>query len=377
MLKAKIYNPVKIVFGVGCIREIGKYASRLGRKALIVTTSGGSMRKYGFLDMVSKSLEEHEVKYAIFDRVKTNPTTGIADEGTRVALEEKVDVIIGLGGGSAIDVAKAIAVTAASGGSSKNYLYIYGGRPKEALPIIAIPTTHGTGSEVDRYAVLTDKEKKAKVSIVSDLIYPRVALLDPKLTVTLPQRLTAATTVDALAHSLEAYVARYGNRMAQIYAVEAIKEIFENAVRAYTNGNDLNARARLLWASMLAGLAINIGRTCLPHALEHPISAFLDIHHGEGLASLLPTWIKFGLKEEIFNTLARELGLKDACELYEKVASLLREIGMDKRLREYGLTEGMVEKLVDNAWTYLMPLIENNPYKVSRKDASRILLEAI
>ncbi|HDM24239.1 MAG TPA: iron-containing alcohol dehydrogenase [Candidatus Bathyarchaeota archaeon] len=377
MLEAKIYNPVKIVFGVGCVREVGKYASRLGRKALIVTTSGGSMRKHGFLDIVSKSLEEHGVRCAIFDGVKTNPTTEIADEGTRVALRENVDVIIGLGGGSAIDVAKAIAVTAASGGSSKEYLYIYGKQPGKALPIIAIPTTHGTGSEVDRYAVLTDEERKAKVSIVSDLIYPRVALLDPKLTVTLPPRLTAATTVDALAHSLEAYVARYGNRMAQIYAVEAIKEIFGNAVKAYANGKNLEARARLLWASMLAGLAINIGRTCLPHALEHPISAFLGIHHGEGLAALLPTWIKRGLKEKIFNNLAVELGLKDADELYEKVVSLLKSIGMNVRLGEHGLTEDMVEKLVGNAWTYLTPLIENNPYKVSREETCKMLLNTI
>ncbi len=120
MLKAIVYNPTKIVFGVGCVKEVGKYASRLGRKALIVTTSGGSMRRYGFLDMVARSLGEHGVEHAIFDGVKTNPTTEIADEGARVALEEHVDIIVGLGGGSAIDVAKAIAVTAASGGRQRS-----------------------------------------------------------------------------------------------------------------------------------------------------------------------------------------------------------------------------------------------------------------
>lgn len=386
MFSIRFSLPTKIVFEKGSISKVGYEVEGLGKKALIIITRGGSMIKFGYLGNVRLSLEARGIKYAVYNNVSSNPKVDEVEKGVEFAEKEKCDFIIGLGGGSAIDTAKAIAATLASGKPFIKYLR----KEKEisdAYPIVAIPTTHGTGSEVDKYAVITDTERKAKISIISRHIYPKVAILDPETTVTLPPQLTAATAFDALSHALEAYINRSTNSFARMFAAEAIKNIAENIEYAVKYGINITIRTKLLWASMLAGLAIDLARTALCHAMEHPLSAFYDqVHHGLGLSILLPAWIKYTLEsaKKDFAEIAEIIGLKTegltidqaARLVYSYIVNLRKTIGLDFKLRDLGVKVEDIDAMVENAFTYMKPLIENNPRIPTREEMKNIYMEA-
>ena len=380
-------NPVKIIFGLKVLERVGEEAKALGTRALIVVSRGGSMERYGYLKRVITSLEENGVSTVVFREVLTNPPIEVIDRGAEVAAEEKCDLIIGLGGGSSIDTAKIISILAVNRGSAKDVLE-WKLKPKKALPLIAIPTTHGTGTEVDRYAVLSDYKDKVKKGFASRYIYPKVALLDPELTVTLPPRLSAATTVDALAHALEAYVSRDTNALARLYASEAIRVIAEYGPLVLCNPRDVEVRTKLLWASMMAGFAIDISRTALGHAMEHAVSAlYPQIHHGEGLAVILPVWAEYTYKaaKEAFAEIAVLLGEKteklsvdEAAQRGVKaLADLIFRLRLETSFGKMGVKEDDVEILADIAFKHQYYNIEKNPCVPSREELKRLFLKCI
>lgn len=373
----KYLIPTKIYFGPGLLGKVGSIARKHigGNKVLIVTTAGGSMKKYGYLNKLVQSLGSEGYRAVVFAKVKTNPTVDVAEEGVKVFRQEYCDLIIGLGGGSAIDVAKAIALAHASDASVKDLLYNKV-KARASVPLIAIPTTHGTGTEVDKYAVISDLETKLKAAIVSPYGYPRIAVLDPEITKTLPPRLSAATTIDAFVHALESMISYSSNIMTILYAKEAIRVIVEYAPRLREEPSNVDVRAMLLWASMLAGIAIDLSRTGILHALEHSVSAYYpDVHHGLGLAVLLKGWVKQILpllSDEQKKLLAEALGV-DINGVGEKILWLRHILGLDLGLRDLGINKSLFEKMVDDAYRYLKVLIDNTPGKPDKDIALKLL----
>jgi len=376
--------PTRIIFGRNSLEKTGEVSHEFGKKALIVTTKGGSMRRYGYLDKLIRSLEKNNIRYFIFDKVSTNPTTIIAKEASDIVVKEECDFVIGLGGGSAIDVAKIAAASSVTNIHPREYTL--GIREiDDALPIVAIPTTHGTGTEVNRYAVLTDPETNAKRGIVSKKIYPRISILDPMLTLTLPTKLTAATIIDALSHAIESYVKNNATRLSMLYSEEAIIKIFRFGPHVMQNPDNINLRENLLWASMCAGKSIDINGTTMCHGLEHPISALFNVHHGEGLATLLLPWIKYTLPaiKERLGRLALLLGISgsDNQELsyafVKYLADLLISMNLNFKLRDFGIKEKHIDLLVENAISFMRYNLDSNPIPASRIDIKKIYLKAL
>jgi len=374
--------PTKVIFGIDCLNMVGEKSERYGSKALIVTTKGGSMKRYGYLDKVTNSLKENNIKYIIYPEVSTNPTTEMVDKGVKIVLENNIDFIIGLGGGSAIDTAKMIAAVSESGGKASEYLM--GKEIEKALPIIALSTTHGTGSSVTHYAVLTDRKLNAKRGIASKHIYPRMAFLDPSTTLTLPLNLSIATMIDALSHAVEAYVSRKANNFSKLFSREAIRNIFIYGRGIDRNLKNIDVREKLMWANLCAGIAIDIARTTAAHALEHSISAYYNIHHGYGLGIILYSWAKVSRKyaKDLFAEMAPlfNIHIDDIDEasfrFVEALGRFVYDLGIKDRLSDIGMTLKDIDRIIDNAIEYGKYNIDNNPGKLDKKDLREILVEA-
>lgn len=295
MLSFNLYSPVDIRFGRGRMEEAGEAVARYGKKALIVLGQD-SMRRLGILDRLLESLRQAGVNYVIFEGVQANPTTEAVDRGGTFARGEKVDVVVGLGGGSALDAAKGIAVMAANKGRSWKYLRTTP-QPlepgKKTLPIIAIPTTSGTGSHVTPYSVLTYKAQKVKSPIISPYIYPKVSIYDPDLVVSTPPEVTAYTGFDVFAHALEAYLSDRSSLMSDLFAAEAMRLVFTWLPTVYADGKDIKAREMMAWADTLAGISITMAGASLGHAMAHPLGAYFDMPHGLALAYITPGTIRY------------------------------------------------------------------------------------
>ncbi|HDD34000.1 MAG TPA: iron-containing alcohol dehydrogenase [Thermofilaceae archaeon] len=351
-------QPGRVVFHRGCVAELGREASKLGSKALLVTGTRFA-RRSGYLDKLKSSLEECGLSVVVFDRVEPNPSLETVDRGARLAIESRVDLVVGFGGGSPMDAAKGIAVVAKLGGSAADYIY-----PRiieeEVLPIVAIPTTTGTGSEVTRYAVLTDTGTRKKVVIVGYPIVPRVALLDPDVADYMPGRLAAGTGFDALSHALEAYMSRRATPISDLFARESVRLIVENLVEAVRGSKE--AREAMMYASMLAGVAINHAGTTLVHGLGYYLTTHHDVHHGLANAMLLPYAIEFYARAigDKLDRLASELGLRGWRGLLEEVVRLEDEVGIPENLSTLGLSEGELGEMVRVAMSYKRNL-ENGP----------------
>jgi len=284
--------PSVIVNGPGAAKEVGNFAKGLGKKALLVTDA--NLEQLGLPNEVMKSLEIAGVPFAIFSRVVIEPTQDNVEEGLKAYKEAGVDFLIAVGGGSSMDTAKAIGALATNTGKISDFM---GSNkiPKPAAPIIAIPTTAGTGSEVTPFAIITDTAKDVKMLIASPNILPRVALVDPLMTLTMPQDITAATGLDALTHAIEAYVSVKAQPVTDTLALQAIRLIAANVRQAWSNGDNLEARTNMLIGSLHAGLAFANSSVALVHGMARPIGAYFHVPHGVSNAALLPTVIEFSI----------------------------------------------------------------------------------
>ncbi|MDP2718959.1 MAG: iron-containing alcohol dehydrogenase, partial [Dehalococcoidia bacterium] len=277
MTQFSAYMPVEIRFGPGTVSSLGEAASRLGRRAFLVTMK--NLVEIGLVERAIDSLKKSNIEFVLFDKVKGEPKSSDIDSAKEVLRESGCDLVIGLGGGSCIDQAKALAICARHPEPIWEYVNLSNRPPKpvsskDVLPIIAIPTTAGTGSEVTPYAVVTNTETIQKGTIKEPAIYARMALIDPELTVPLPPRITAATGVDALAHAIESYF-NVKNRTpySDMVAVEAIRQIIKWLPTAYQDGNNLEARTRVAWGATLGGISISQAGTTVAHAMAQPLGA--------------------------------------------------------------------------------------------------------
>jgi alcohol dehydrogenase len=346
--------PPIIHFGTNAASKAGTEAKRLNcKKALLVTDA--VLVKMGMVSSVIDSLSSEGIEFEMFDAVASEPTLSLVDEGLQTLRERNCDLLVGVGGGSPIDTAKAISIMATNPGQFTDYKG-FDRFPFSGLPVIAVPTTAGTGSEATMNAVITDTEQNIKMSIASPYLIPKAALVDPLLTAGLPKSLVASTGLDALTHAIEAYVSPKAQPMTNTLALSAIELLSKFLPRAWSNPQDLEARTKTLFGSLQAGIAFTNSSIGLVHGMARPLGIYFHLSHGLTNACLLGVVMEFCLQgnPDLYATIARAMGvntsnlspLKAAEAGTEKVKELVRKLevptlsglGVDvPRLQEYAL----------------------------------------
>ncbi len=301
------FAPTEIVFGCGVVAETGAHAARFGKKAIVVTDNRLPQIGDTFAKLTA-SLDKAGVSYVHFDGVIPNPTTAVVTKGAEMAKEFGAEVCIGLGGGSSMDTAKAIAVEATHPGTAWDYLHYTDGPTEKTLPIIAVSTTAGTGSQTTPCAVITKTENQDKSAIWHKNIFPKVAIVDPELTATMPPQVTAQTGFDAFCHNFEAYLSVNTNPLVEAMALDAIRTIAENLPKAYKDGSDMEARSQMAWGDTLGGLTNASAGVTLPHGLGMQVGGHCPhVTHGQALAAIYPAFTRYTYEsaKEKFDTVGK------------------------------------------------------------------------
>ena len=378
------FMPAQLVFGRGKAREVGSYVKSFGNKALIVTGKS-SAKKAGYLDLVTNSLEKEGIDWALFDEIEPNPLTTTIDRGISFARENKVDVVIGLGGGSAMDSAKCIAFGVKKEDSIAGY---FGAQPtEEVLPIVLITTTAGTGSEANNFAVMTNPETQVKKALSSPDTFASVSIIDPELMLTIPQKVTASTGIDVFFHSMESYLSKRSHPISSPLSLEGMRLVIDNLKGAYDQGNNIKYRERMAWANTIAGIAINLAGNCGIHGLGHPISAYYDIPHGETLAAVSLAFMRFSILEaseklakitEILGVDTKGLSDFNAAEKsIEALKTFMESINLPTKISAFGIKEESIEKLAQNAYEHSIHNFKSSPREMTLDDAIKIYKESL
>ncbi|NRT37091.1 iron-containing alcohol dehydrogenase [Clostridium beijerinckii] len=372
------YNlPINLLFGRGRSNEIGTEVAKYGKKALIVT-GRNSTKKSGLLDKTIALLNEAKVQYEIFDKVEQNPLTTTVYEGVDVIKETGCDVVLGIGGGSIMDAAKSIAFSAKNPGDISEYIFgIKQG--SEALPIVLVPTTCGTGSEGNCFSVLTNPETKDKKSLRTNIIIAKASIIDPELMVTMPKSILASVGFDALAHNMEAYLSKIGQPLTDMKSFYGIKLLAENLIKVYNDPSDLDAWDSVTLASTLGGMVIGIAGVTAPHGLEHPASGLHDIVHGKGLAALTPIIVEKSWESNLekYSNISKLLGGTDASDCADAIRNFLKKIDLKVTLGELGITEKDVEWMAENCMKVSKPSIANHPKEFSLEEIKDIYYKSL
>jgi alcohol dehydrogenase class IV len=368
------FMPVSVQFGTKKIEEAGALVAHLGKKALLVTGKN-AMKKNGITDRLLSSLQDSSVTATVFDEIFPNPTDGLVDRGASIARKNGCDVIVGLGGGSAMDAAKGIAVVASLGGSLWDYI----GENKvtgDTIPMVAIPTTAGTGSETTPYAVFTNPKIHRKDAVVSQYIYPRMSIIDPALMRTMSPSVTADTGFDALGHAIEAYMSILANPFADACSYESVRLIGEALVKAVRDGNNIEARGKMAIASSLAGMAIAQVGVVAGHGFAMAIGGLLNTSHGRTVGILLPHVMTYNLNAipDKIARLAPAFGLaeagnskKNAENVISHIKEMMRDIDYPTNLGALGIRREDLQKILDDSMN--QEDIDFNPRKIDRSSA--------
>lgn len=355
--------PGQIELGNGTVSRVGEILKDAGAKqALLVTDSG--VIKAGLADKVKGVLDATGIDYVIHSDVQSNPTEENVEGALATYHRNKCNCLIGLGGGSPIDVAKAVRVMASHPGKLEDYYAAYGGieRITPNMPYIAaIPTTSGTGSEVSPASLITNLRKKTKLALFSFYLYPNLAIVDPEMTLTCPPALTAATGMDALVHNIEAFMAKGNDPLGEATAAWGIKYIAESLRQVVSDGSNLEARTGMAYGSYLGGLAPDFNLLGIAHSLSHQISAIYDTPHGVGNAVMIPHAMRFNMASPIAKTKMRWVALfmgEDVSQLSEDdaaeaaidaVVRLSRDIGIPRGLADLGVERSEFQLLAEMA----------------------------
>ncbi|MGL5381694.1 iron-containing alcohol dehydrogenase [Clostridium sp.] len=381
----KYYMPTKLLFGKGQLDNLHK-ENLPGDKALIVTSAGNSVKKYGYLERLERQLDLAGVQYVLFDKILANPIKPHVMEGAQAIKDTGCDFVIGLGGGSSIDSAKSIAVMATNEGDYWDYISGGTGKGKpvknDPLPIVAITTTAGTGTEVDPWTVITKEATNEKIGFGYDKTFPVLAVVDPDLMVTVPPMLTAYQGFDALFHSTEGYINNTSYVLSDMYALKSIELIGKSLETAVKNGADEDARADVALANTLSGLVESTSGCTSEHSIEHALSAFHpEIVHGAGLIMISRAYythlVNVGACDEKMIEMAKALGKKDAkipMDFVTELVALQEACGVaNLRMSDYGIEKEDLEKYVINARETMGGLFEVDPVQISNKDVLWIL----
>ena len=384
MMNFTYYIPTRILFGAGLVNELHTQPLP-GRKALIVTTAGQSIKQFGYLDKVEKQLEKAGISSVLFDKILPNPVKKHVMEGAALAKSEGCDFIIGLGGGSSIDSAKSIAVMATNDGDYWDY--IAGGTGKarvpanKPLPVVAITTTAGTGTEADPWTVVTKEETNEKIGFGYDDTFPVLSIVDPELMATVPPALTAYQGFDALFHSTEGYIANCANPISEALSIKAIELIGKNLPAAVADGRDMKAREGMAAANTLSGMVESTSSCLSEHSLEHALSAYHpDLPHGAGLIMISLAYYTHFAKahacDDKLIDMAKALGEKDATGPMDFVKALGRlqaACGVDNlKMSDYGIKREDLPKMAKNARETMGDLFNYDPAPLSEADCIAI-----
>ncbi len=358
----QMYVPTRILFGKGQLDNLNTLKMP-GRRALIVISNGKSVRENGALAKTEEQLKAAGAETVVFDRIMANPLKSTVMEGAKYARENKCDFIVALGGGSVMDASKAIAAMATNDGDLWDY--VSGGTGKgnplvnEPLPIIAVTTTAGTGSEVDQYGVISNDETNEKIGFGGDdSLFPIIAVVDPELMKSVPPKFSAYQGFDALFHSVECYIAAPANLMSDMYALTAIKNIGKYLARAVKDGTDMEAREHMAFANTLSGVVMTISDCTSEHSMEHAMSAYhQDLPHGAGLIMISKAYFTHFIKKHAcdkrFVDMAQALGMKDAKKPMDFITALVKlqeDCGVsDLKMSEYGIKPNEFMTLAQNA----------------------------
>ena len=351
-LNFNYFAPTKVIFGEGSVAELPMEIRALGKKAFLVTDRG--LAETGLVEQVKDNMGN--LLAGVYLDVPQDSGMEVVDKGAELALAAGADVIVSLGGGSVIDTAKGICIVMKEGGSLKDYQGMQM-LTRLQTPHIAIPTTAGTGSEVTSGAVVLDSDQGQKIIIFEHFNTPRVAILDPRMTVNLPAHLTASTGMDAMTHAVESYVAQARNPISDSAALHAIKLIVNNLPLAVADGGDLAARGQMQIAALLAGWAFSNAMVGLVHAMAHSLGAVCRIPHGLANAILLPHVMRYNLDEvpdltaDIADTMgaaAKEMKIIDrAAAAADKLEAFVKNVGLGQRLKDLGVTEEQLKECAE------------------------------
>ena len=358
----EVYLPTRWIFGAGALNELGGYPMP-GRKAMLVISNGKSTRANGYLERTQQQLKQAGADSAVFDRVEANPLKSTVMAGAAFAKENGCDFIVALGGGSVMDAAKAMAAMATNPGDLWDYMNGGTGKGKalvEApLPLVAITTTAGTGSEVDQYGVISNEETREKMGFGgADSLFPVLAVVDPELMTTVPPRFTAYQGFDALFHSTETYIHKGANHFSDMVALNAIENVARYLPRAVRDGSDLEARERVALGNTLSGYSMVTGSCTSEHSLEHAMSAFHhDLPHGAGLIMVSVAYYTHFIRrhacDDRFVRMARAMGMENAADPMDFITALTRlqqDCGVaELKMSDYGFTPDEFEPLARNA----------------------------
>ena len=367
--------PRYVFTGQGALDKASEDIKLLGKKALIVTDD--VMIKLDSISNITNLLDKLEVNYSIYHDVNGEPTDVMVNNGIKQYKDNNCDFLIALGGGSPIDTMKAIGAMITNSGEINDYL----GKiiEKETPPLVAIPTTAGTGSEATQFTIITDTEKNIKMLLKGPYLIPTIAVIDPIFTITSPKNVTSSTGLDALTHAIESYTSKLVQPMSEIFSLSAVKKIFDNLLEAYNNGKNVNARTEMSIAALQAGIAFNNSSVTIVHGMSRPIGALFHVPHGLSNAMLLTDCLDFILSgaPDKFCTLARTIGVYEknmsdiqAGEKFiEAVRNLCTKLNV-QTLQKFGVEKSIfmenLDKMAEDALQSGSP--QNTRRKVKKED---------
>jgi alcohol dehydrogenase class IV len=370
-----VNQPTRILFGVNAVNQIGDMISQLGGHRVFLVADPG-LKQAGIIQQVADLLDKAKIPCTVYDKVTPEPGLKLADQAVLLAKKNKADCVVGLGGGSALDIAKAASILLTNGGKAEDYLGL-GKIKRQGVPKIMIPTTAGTGAEVTFTAVFINEKTNSKGGMNGDPLYPDAAILDPALTLSLPPHVTAATGIDAFTHALEAFVSTQAHVISDMYALEAIGLISNNLGAAYANGSNLEARSAMLMGSLLGGKALATAGVGLVHAMAYPLGGMFNTAHGLANAVLLPYVVEYNIigSPDKFATIAQVMGyeteglpLREAAQLaVEAIHQLNADVGIPSSLADLNIPTDKIAEMAQIALTVTRP-VENNPRKPTQED---------
>jgi alcohol dehydrogenase class IV len=373
----------RILFGLGAVEKTGTEAQLLKAKKVLIITDIGVIQA-GLLESVEKPLQSTGLPFVIFDGVEPDPRIEVVEKSVQLAKKEGIDLIIGFGGGSSLDIAKVTSIMITNTGKIDSFFGI-DLVPNPGVPVVLIPTTAGTGSEVTPIAILSDTKEKLKKGIVSPTLFPEVAILDPKLTIGLPPSVTAYTGMDALTHAIESYYSINATNLSDLLAFRAMELLSKNLRMAYAHGENLAARSCVLEGSLLAGIAFANAGVGAVHAFAYPLGGEFHLAHGLTNTLMLPYVMRYNIMGcpskfaqmakafgEKVEGISELVGAEIAVRFVERLSDDLR---VPRRLRDVGIPEDSIPRLAEAAMK-VTRLLANNPRKMTLEDAVAIYKSA-
>lgn len=377
-------NPTNLYFGAGSLNELGKL-SLPGKKAMVLISNGKSTKANGYLDRTLEQLSIAGVETALFDKIMENPVKEVIMEGAAFARQHKCDFIVALGGGAVIDSSSAISAMATNDGDLWDYVFGGTGKGKpltnKGLPVVAIATTSGTGSEMNGFGVISNLETKEKIGFGGPELTPVIAIVDPELMITVPPKYTAYQGFDALFHNTEVMMSKGVNIMSETIALSAIESICKYLPRAVKDGKDLEAREYVAYGSTVAGITMQLTSTTAQHSMEHSMSAYHhNLPHGAGLIMISKAFAEFFIEKHAcdgqFVKMARAMGMENADKPQDFITALVKlqeACGVaDLKMSDYGFAPDEAMTLAKGARSMQGGLFAANPCEMTDEDCAKI-----